>query len=249
MKFIGIIPARYASTRLPGKPLVDIAGKTMIRRVYEQTSKVLSEVYVATDDDRIEKEVLSFGGKVVRTAVDHENGTSRCLEAAQLVKTKFGVSFDVIINIQGDEPMLHPGQLQDMLQSFEEKKHKFSTLIIPVSNPTDLENEGEVFVVCNKKSEALYFSRAVIPFLRGVPKTEWLQHQTYYKHLGLYAYTLEALEEFASMEVSALEKSECLEQLRWLENGNTINVAITSFDSYPVDTVEDLEKIRKMIDA
>jgi len=246
-EFLGIIPARYGSSRLEGKPLLDIVGKTMIRRVYELCSEVFENLYVATDDERIVAEVKSFGGKVVMTAVEHVNGTARCLEAAERVFQLEGKTYDAIINIQGDEPLVDPEQLRDIIACFSDDKAEMATLVIPVTDAADLENESEVFVALDKNHNALYFSRSVIPFVRGVARKEWLAHARIYKHLGLYGYTLQALKDFSSLPVSFLEKTESLEQNRWIEEGRKIKVGITQYDSIPVDTAEDLEKVRKLI--
>jgi 3-deoxy-manno-octulosonate cytidylyltransferase (CMP-KDO synthetase) len=247
-QFLGIIPARYGSSRLEGKPLLDIVGKTMIRRVYDRCSDVFQHLYVATDDERIAAEVRSFGGKVVMTAIDHANGTSRCLEAAEKVFALEGKKYDAIINIQGDEPLVDPVQLKDILRCFDDQAAEMATLVIPVTDPADLENESEVFVTLDRNYNALYFSRSVIPFVRGVARKEWLNHARIYKHLGLYGYTLQALREFASLPISFLEKTESLEQNRWMEEGRKIKVGITQHDSIPVDTAEDLEKVRRIIE-
>lgn len=247
MKYIGIIPARYGSTRLEGKPLIDISGKPMIRWVYEKCMNALTEVYVATDDERIVKAVESFGGKAVMTSTEHTTGTNRCLEAYRIITRQNKTSYDVIINIQGDEPMLHPEQLMKLKEVFENGDTKLATLVIPVTRPSDLDNESEVFVTFDKNMNALYFSRSVIPAVKGIPRSKWFGNNTFYKHLGLYAYTPDALEKFASLPQSHLEVIEGLEQNRWLENGNKIKVAITRHQSMPVDTEEDLAMIRKLM--
>lgn len=247
MRPLAIIPARYGSTRLEGKPLVDIIGKPMIQRVYEQTHKAIKDVFVATDDDRIKQAVLEFGGNVVMTRADHENGTTRCLEAAQKVSETLGEQFDVIVNVQGDEPLLEPKQLHDLLRPFSNERTELATLVIPVSTVEDLFNESEVFVVFDIHGRAIYFSREVIPHIRGVHKMHWLEHHTYYKHVGLYAYTPQALERFASLPMTNLERLESLEQNRWIENGLPIHVGITEHESMPVDTVDDLEKVRAIV--
>lgn len=247
MNTLGIIPARFGSTRLEGKPLADIEGKTMIERVYEQASKAIEDVYVATDDSRIEKAVLDFGGKVVMTSPHHTTGTNRCLEAFKIINEKSEKDFDVIINIQGDEPLLVPEQLGELISCFEDSRTQLATLITPVLRMDDLFNESEVFVVFNKDQFALYFSREVIPHIHGMHKTKWLDHNTYYKHLGLYGYTPKALAEFAKLPQTNLELTESLEQNRWIENGGNIKLATTTFDSIPVDTIDDLERVRKII--
>ncbi len=247
MKFIGIIPARYASTRLAGKPLANINGKTMIQRVYEQASKAIDDVYVATDDERIYKAVEQFGGKAVMTDAAHTTGTNRCLEALEIVTATTGKTFDYVINIQGDEPLLNPEQLNELMACFKDDRTQLATLITPVVRLDDLFNESEVFVVFDKDMFALYFSREVIPHIHGVHKTKWLEMNTFYKHVGLYGYTVDALSRFARLPQSHLELTESLEQNRWLENGGNIKVAVTSFDSIPVDTIDDLERVRAIV--
>ena len=245
MKFLGIIPARYGSTRLEGKPLVDICGKTMIEWVYNESCKALDTVYVATDDERIAKVVRDFGGKVVLTSSNHENGTTRCLEAWNLINEIENQSFDAALNIQGDEPLLHYGSLEDLKNCFEDGETKFATLVIPVTTEEDLFNDSEVFVTFNNNMDALYFSRSVIPHIRGRHKLHWLEDGKFHKHLGLYAYTYKTLKEFSSMPPSQLENYECLEQLRWLENGGQIKIGITQHESIPVDTLDDLKRVRE----
>ncbi len=247
MKYIGIIPARYGSTRLEGKPLIDISGKPMIQWVYEKCLIALTEVYVATDDERILKAVESFGGKAVMTSREHTTGTNRCLEAYRIITRRNKTSHDVIINIQGDEPMLHPEQLMKLMGIFKDGNAQLATLVIPVTNPSDLNNESEVFVTFDKNMDALYFSRSVIPAIKGIPRSKWFEKNTFYKHLGLYAYTPGALEKFAALPQSHLELVEGLEQNRWLEDGNKIKIAITKHQSMPVDTEEDLAMIRKLM--
>ena len=243
-KLLGIIPARYASTRLPGKPLADILGKPMIQWVYEKATQALAEVVVATDDERVMAAVQQFGGKVVMTG-DHPNGTSRCLEALNLYEKQTGQTFDGVINIQGDEPLLEPSQLAELAQAMADAP--FATLVMPVVNPEDLLNESEVFVVFDAHKRALYFSRAVIPTLRGQPRDRWFGQIPFYKHIGLYGYTRAALEKFITLPSSLLETSESLEQNRWLEAGETLRVGITHHDSIPVDTPADLERVVKLL--
>ncbi|HBH07667.1 MAG TPA: 3-deoxy-manno-octulosonate cytidylyltransferase [Flavobacteriales bacterium] len=247
MKFLGIIPARYGSKRLEGKPLLDICGKSMIRRVYEQSVKALDEVYVATDDQRIRDEVLDFGGKVVMTDPDHNTGTNRCLEALEIVRSEKGRNYDVVVNIQGDEPLLNPSQVLELMDCYKDPNAEIATLVTPVIRLDDLFNESEVFVVFDKNNYALYFSRSVIPHVHGKHKTKWLKKQKFYKHLGLYAYTVDALRTFANMPRTSLEVAESLEQNRWIQNGGKIKVSLTEFDSIPVDTIDDLERVREMV--
>jgi len=242
MKTIGIIPARYASSRFPGKPLVDIAGKSMIQRVYEQVNgcRCLSEVVVATDDKRIEDHVRSFAGNVVMTSPDHQSGTDRCAEVVQKVQ-----GFDIAINIQGDEPFISPLQIDLLSSLFEDSQTDIGTLVKKIDNAEDLFNENTPKVVFNNKKQALYFSRQTIPFQRNVKQSDWLNNQAYYKHIGIYGYRTEVLKEITALPVSSFEKSEALEQLRWLENGYTIKVAETKFDTIAVDHPKDVEAILK----
>ncbi len=247
MNILGVIPARYGSTRLEGKPLVDICGKTMIERVYEQTSKILDHVVVATDDERISAAVKAFGGNVVMTSKAHTTGTNRCLEAFEKTQATSDIQFDFVINVQGDEPLLEPGQIKSLITCFEDPTTELATLVMPVTNEGDLFNESEVFVVFDKNNKALYFSRSVIPHVRDVHKTKWLQHHTFFKHLGMYGFRVDSLREFANLEQTKLEKIESLEQNRWLENGGIIKIEITQHDTIPVDTIDDLEKVRRIV--
>lgn len=241
MKFIGIIPARYASTRFPAKPLAILGGKPVIQRVYEQVVGVLDDAYVATDDERIEAAVKAFGGKVVMTSVNHKSGTDRCYEAF----TKVGEGYEVIVNIQGDEPFIQPSQLLAVKACFEDPTTQIATLVKPFT-PEDgfaaLENANSPKVVVNKNMNALYFSRSIIPYQRNADKQDWLAGHTYYKHIGLYAYRADALKEITSLPQSSLEIAESLEQLRWLENGYTIKVGLSQVETIGIDTPEDLAK-------
>lgn len=242
MKFIGIIPARYASTRFPGKPLADMNGKPMIQRVYEQVKDVLDSVCVATDDIRIENAVKAFGGQVVMTSDQHRSGTDRCYEAYQ----KIGEGYDVIVNIQGDEPFIHPEQIQTIKTCFADANTQIATLVKPFRSDDDFEstlfNPNSPKVVLNKNNEAMYFSRSIIPYIQGKKYTEWLPSHTFYKHIGLYAYRAQVLKEITQLPQSALELAESLEQLRWLENGYKIKVGITEQETIGIDTPEDMEK-------
>jgi len=247
MNVLGIIPARYGSTRLEGKPLLDICGKPMIQHVYEQAKKLLEHVVIATDDMRIVKAVQSFGGEVVMTSPDHNTGTNRCLEAYRVYKKRLDVKFDVIVNIQGDEPLLDPEQIRLLISCFDERTTKMATLVIPVKNTESvLENDG-VFVVVDKMKNALYFSRSVIPFVRDFEKSEWQKKHTFYKHIGMYAFKPQSLIQFSSLQQTSLELAESLEQNRWLEYGKKIKVEITEFQNIGVDTQKDLEKVRRII--
>lgn len=241
MKFIGIIPARYASTRFPAKPLAILGGKPVIQRVYEQVAGVLDEAYVATDDERIESVVKAFGGKVVMTSVHHKSGTDRCYEAYQ----KIGEGYDVIVNIQGDEPFIQRSQLDAIKACFDDTTTQIATLVKPFT-PTDgfeaLENINSPKVVVNRQMQAMYFSRSIIPYQRNKEKREWLENHIYYKHIGLYAYRTSVLREITTLPQSSLELAESLEQLRWLENGYTIKVGICNVETIGIDTPEDLER-------
>lgn len=241
MKFIGIIPARYASTRFPGKPLADMKGKYMIQRVYEQARKVLDHVCVATDDDRIFNAVQSFGGEVVMTSTQHRSGTDRCFEAYRTL----GGHEDVVINIQGDEPFIKPEQIESLIACFDSPQIQIATLVRPFEASEGYEalaNPNSPKVVLNERHEALYFSRSVIPYLRGVEPAEWLARHTYYKHIGMYGYRADVLGQITCLPQSSLELAESLEQLRWLQNGYTIKVGITTQETIGIDTPADLEK-------
>jgi len=241
MKVLGIIPARYASTRFPGKPLVDIGGMSMIQRVYEQAKKcdTLAEVFVATDDTRIFDHVIAFGGKAVMTADTHPSGTDRCAEVARLHP-----EYDVVINIQGDEPFIDPEQINKVAGCFEEPGTQLATLIKKINTTAELYNLSTPKVIINTNHEAIYFSRSPIPHVRGQEPQNWLYHNTYYKHIGIYGYKSEVLQQITKLPLSSLEKAESLEQLRWVENGYRIKVAETDMESHAVDVPEDLEKLR-----
>lgn len=241
---IAIIPARYASTRFPGKPLAGIRGKSMIQRVYEQSSKSsrVSKVLVATDDERIVEHVTSFGGNVVMTAANHPSGTDRCWEALQQLDEQY----QYVINVQGDEPFIEPGQIDELAAALEDGTTELATQMIAVDNPDILFDRGEVKIVLNSNNEALYFSRMVIPFIKGVEEKEWHRHHNYYRHVGMYAYRTDILEKITKLPVSALEKAESLEQLRWLENGYKIKCVLTKYDSHCVDTPADIEKVLQL---
>ena len=241
---LGVIPARYASTRFPGKPLIDIQGKSMLQRVYEQARKAhkLNDVIIATDDERIFKHAESFGGNPYMTDPAHPSGTDRCFEAMR----KTGKDYKYVINIQGDEPFIDPSQI-DLLAGLCNGQTELATLMIPVDSHEVLFDPGEVKITFNKDSEALYFSREVIPHIKGVDKKEWHKHYQYYRHVGMYAYRADVLKKITTLVPSALEKAESLEQLRWLENGFKIKRAITHFDSHCIDTPEDVEKVLRLM--
>lgn len=245
MKIIGVIPARFASTRFPGKPLVDIGGKSMIQRVYEQAKKCqeISQVIVATDDEKIYSHVKSFGGEVMMTSPNHASGTERCAEVA----AGLSENTDVIFNVQGDEPFIQPAQLSVLAQCFFDEETKIATLAKKLSDSDSLFNPNVPKVILNSKSEAIYFSRAALPFYRGAKETDWVSKHQYYKHIGIYGYRTEILKEIAKLQPTPLEKAESLEQLRWLENGYSIKVALTELETISIDVPEDLEKVRQFL--
>lgn len=245
MKTLGIIPSRYASTRLPAKPLVMIKGKSMVQRVYEQTSKskLLSKVVVATDHQEIFDHVKAFGGEVCMTRPDHASGTDRCYEALTLQ----GEHYDYVINVQGDEPFIQPEQI-DLLASALDGKTEIATLVKAIDSLDELMNPSEAKVVVNTSGEALYFSRSMIPYINKAPQDQWLSRHTFFKHVGMYAYRCDILKEISSLAVSMLEKAESLEQLRWLENGFRVRVVETQTESFAIDTPADLDKAAQMID-
>ena len=241
MNILGVIPSRYASTRFPGKPLVEIDGKTMIQRVYEQAKKSLSlfDVVVATDDERIFNEVKRFGGRAVMTSSSHESGTERCNEVLEKTSAKI----DVVINIQGDEPFVNPEQINQLCSCFKDPNTDIATLIKEIKNNEELFNPNRPKVEIGENGFAKMFSRDAIPVIDGVKKTEWLNQQKYYKHIGLYGYRANVLHKICKLSPSALEVKERLEQLRWLENNYKIKVAETTFEAIAIDTPEDLKKI------
>lgn len=239
MKILGVIPARYASTRFPGKPLADIAGKSMIERVYRQVMKstLLSRVLVATDHPAIFNHVKSFGGKVFMTSESHPSGTDRCFETLSSQEEKF----DYVINIQGDEPFIAPEQI-DLLAQLLDGKTELATLIKKIEREEELFNPNVVKVVKDDFDEAIYFSRSPIPHVRNAPQQEWLSHHSFFKHIGMYAYRHDILAKITRLEISSLERTESLEQLRWIENGYSIKVAETNQETMGIDTPEDLER-------
>ncbi len=240
MKILGIIPARYASTRFPGKPLVQIHGKSMLQRVYEQAKKcsALSEVIVATDDERIMSHVVHFGGFCVMTSPDHQSGTDRCAEVAAMHP-----EYHVVINIQGDEPYIDPEQIAKVAACFSSENVQLATLMKKINSLEELNNPNSPKVMVNRHSEAIYFSRTPLPYLRGYEQHDWLLHYTYFKHIGIYGYRADVLKQITKLPVSSLEKAESLEQLRWIENGFRIKVAETHLETYAVDVPEDLERL------
>ena len=243
MKFMAIIPARYASTRYPGKPLAILGGKTVIQRVYEQVKSVLDDVYVATDDDRIYSTVTDFGGKAVMTRADHKSGTDRIEEAAE----KIGLDADVIINVQGDEPFIQPSQIKTLMQLFDAPETQIGTLGKPFESIDAVENPNSPKIVTDNRGFALYFSRSVIPYIRGKERDRWFGEYPFLKHLGVYAYRREVLAEVTKLPMSSLEKAESLEQLRWLQNGYRIRVGLTDIETVGIDTPEDLTRAEEFL--
>jgi 3-deoxy-manno-octulosonate cytidylyltransferase (CMP-KDO synthetase) len=246
LRVIGIIPARYDSTRFPGKPLVLINGISMIQRVYEQAKKCsgLTKVYVATDDVRIEDHVNSFGGNAIMTSHLHRTGTERVSEVVEkLLKHDPGHSWDVVLNIQGDEPYINPEQIDSLIAGFADKDVQIATLIHQIDSIDELTDPNVIKVIIDKTNRALCFSRAALPFMRGVDIKDWLKHHTYYKHIGLYAYRAQVLEIISRLKPSPIEIAESLEQMRWIENGFSIHTKVTDIDSISVDTPDDLLKL------
>ena len=247
MKFIGIIPARYGSSRFPGKPLADMDGKPMIQRVYEQVKKVLADVWVATDDERIIDAVRAFGGNAIMTSTDHKSGTDRCNEAYN----KIDKPFDVIINVQGDEPFIQPEQIETLKNCFTVGSDvQLATLVKPFCKEDGFDvlfNPNSPKVIFNKRNEAVYFSRSIIPYIRDVHHSEWLDKHTFYKHIGMYAYRADILKEITQLEQSSLEKAESLEQLRWIENGYKIKIGFTDVETVGIDTPDDMTKALKLL--
>jgi len=243
MKFMAIIPARYASTRFPGKPLAVLGGKTVIQRVYEQVSSVLSDVYVATDDQRIYDCVEGFGGKAVMTREDHKSGTDRIEEAVE----KIGTDADVIINVQGDEPFIQPSQVETLMHLFDASETQIGTLGKLFESMEAVENPNSPKIVTDNRGFALYFSRSVIPYIRGKERNDWFGQYPFLKHLGIYAYRREVLAEVTRLPQSSLEKAESLEQLRWLQNGYRIRVGLTDVETIGIDTPEDLQRAEQFL--
>ncbi len=249
MKIIGIIPARFASSRFPGKPLVEIQGKTMIQRVYEQVEKaeLVNKTIIATDDERIFNHVKSFGGQVLMTHNKHQSGTERCAEIIEILKNKNEV-FDIAINIQGDEPFIAPELISDLSKFLISNNHfQIATSAKKISNEETLFNNNVVKVVKSNQWKALYFSRQTIPFIRGEMQENWLSKHDFYKHIGIYAFRTATLLEIVKLPISTLEKLESLEQLRWLENDFPIGIMETELETIGIDTPEDLEKAIKYL--
>ena len=243
MKFIGLIPARYASTRFPGKPLALLGGKPVIQRVYEQVASVLDDACVATDDERIFDCVKNFGGKVVMTRTDHKSGTDRIEEAIE----KIGGDYDVIVNIQGDEPFIQRSQIETVCRCFDDEKTQIATLGKPFTDMDAVANPNSPKIVIDNNSFAMYFSRSIIPFVRGKEQAEWLQHYPFLKHLGIYAYRRDVLRQITQLPQSSLEIAESLEQLRWLQNGFKIKVGLTDVETVGIDTPDDLKRAEEFL--
>jgi 3-deoxy-manno-octulosonate cytidylyltransferase (CMP-KDO synthetase) len=243
MKFTAIIPARYASTRFPGKPLAILGGKTVIQRVYEQAVNVLGQAYVATDDERILQAVEAFGGQAVMTRTDHKSGTDRIQEAAEKIHT----DADVIINVQGDEPFIQRSQIETLCHLFDDPQTQIGTLGKRFESIEAVENPNSPKIVTDTKGFALYFSRSVIPFIRGTERGEWFGRFPFLKHLGIYAYRRNVLEEITKLPQSTLEMAESLEQLRWLQNGYRIRVGETDVETVGIDTPEDLQRAEEFL--
>lgn len=246
MRYIAIIPARYASTRFPAKPLAILGGKPVIQRVYEQVAGVMDETVVATDDSRIYRAVTDFGGRAEMTSTDHRSGTDRCWEAY----CKHGGDYDIVVNVQGDEPFIQRSQLEAIKRCFDNPATDIATLVKPFSAEDGLaalENPNSPKVVLDKEGRAIYFSRSVIPYLRGVDKSEWLSRHTFYKHIGIYAFRTDILRQVTSLPQSTLEKAESLEQLRWIENGYRIGVGISDVETIGIDTPDDLARAEQLL--
>lgn len=245
--FAGIIPARYASSRFPGKALALIGNKPMIQRVYEQATGSLGLVYVATDDKRIFDTVIKFGGNVIMTSPDHQSGTDRCAEAVDRITGETGKMIDIIINIQGDEPFIKPEQIDLLKNCFITKGVEIATLVRRTEPGEDIFNPNQPKVILNSEGDAIYFSRAAIPFIRDVEKSDWSKKHVYYKHIGLYAYRTETLKKITLLAQSPLEISESLEQNRWIENGFRIRTAVTLWENNGIDTPDDLKKANLLL--
>ena len=246
--FAAIIPARYASTRFPGKPLVKIGDKLMVQRVYEQAGKSVETVYIATDDQRIYDAAIRFGGNVVMTSPDHPSGTDRCAEAVDKIISETGKNIDVVINVQGDEPFIKPEQIDLLKSCFNDKNVTLATLVRKTVTGEDIFNPNQPKVILDIDGNAIYFSRAAIPYIRDHDTSEWTTRHLYYKHLGMYAYKTDILKKITKLDRSSLERAESLEQNRWIENGYKIRCAITKWESFGIDTPDDLEKAIRLSD-
>lgn len=243
-KFIAIIPSRYGSTRFPGKPLADIAGKIMIQRVFEQVIQAVEDVWVATDDERIASAVRGFGGNAVMTSTEHRSGTDRCAEAVGIISGITGIKYDVVINIQGDEPFIQPEQIRTLMKPFlSDRETEIATLIEHIVRTEVLLNPAEAKVVLDIHGNAIYFSRLPIPMMARKDQSEWVDNFCYYNQIGIYAYRTDILEKISRLEEGILEKAESLEQLRWLENGYKIKTEVTDHGTVGIDTPDDLNRI------
>ncbi len=244
MKVLGIIPSRYGSSRFPGKPLIDLMGKSMIQRVYEQAKKCtdFTDVIVATDDQRIFDHVKSFGGLVMMTSTEHASGTERCGEVIEKYE-----DYDIIINIQGDEPLIRPEQLTDLIRVFGSQDVSIGTIVKPMSNESDIRNPNRIKVVLDKNKNGIYFSRSPIPHIANTTHTNWLDKTTFYKHIGIYAWRTKTLQELLKLEATTLEKLESLEQLRWIYNGYTIRTVETNIETPNIDAPEDVEAVLRLL--
>jgi 3-deoxy-manno-octulosonate cytidylyltransferase (CMP-KDO synthetase) len=244
MKVLGIIPSRYGSSRFPGKPLIDLMGKSMIQRVYEQAKKCanFTDVIVATDDQRIYDHVQTFGGLVMMTSADHGSGTERCGEIIEQY-----TDYDLVVNIQGDEPLIRPEQLTDLIAVFKDSSVEIGTIVKPMSYEADIRNPNRIKVVLDKDKNGIYFSRSPIPHITHTPHADWLEKTTFYKHIGIYAWRAKTLLELLNLEVSALEKLESLEQLRWIFNGYSIRTVETTIETPNIDVPEDVEAVLKLL--
>ena len=246
MRIAAIIPARYHSTRLPAKPLQKLGGKSIIEWVYSAVKAVIKDVVVATDDVRIAAEVERFGGCAIMTSEAHRSGTDRCAEAL----TKMGGDYDIVVNVQGDEPFIRREHIEALIACFNNPETEIATLAKPMTSAedmADIHNSNSVKVVTDLRGRALYFSRAAIPFQRDVEQSEWSKHHTYLKHIGIYAFRKQTLRNVTSLDTSSLEQTEKLEQLRWLEHGYYISVAKTPYATMGIDTPEDLQRAEEML--
>ncbi len=246
MRVVAIIPARFASTRFEGKPLAQLGGVSVVERVYRRVEGVVANVAVATDDERIRSAVEGFGGRAIMTSPLHKSGTDRCWEAYQ----KMGVEADIVVNVQGDEPFIDPSQIRSLVECFSSEGVDIATLVKPfeaTDSVESLENPNSPKVVIDKDMKAIYFSRSVIPYLRGVERSEWLTKHTFYKHIGMYAFRVEALSQVTKLPQSTLEMAESLEQLRWIENGYKIGVGVTKIETIGIDTPEDLARAEEFL--
>lgn len=246
MKFIGIIPARYESSRFPGKPLADLGGKPLIIMVYNQVKKVLDDVIVATDDQRIEAVVKDSGGSVMMTDRGHRSGTDRCAEAARIY-FKSGNPVDVIINVQGDEPFIREEQIKMLTKCFDDTHVDIATLVNPIRSNDDIFSSNIVKVIKNHEDFAMYFSRSPIPYLRKTYRSAWSRHHQFLKHIGMYAFRYRILQKITELPQSSLELAESLEQNRWLENGYHIKVRLTDIETISIDTPGDLKNAKKYL--